>query len=44
MGSLEKVPCIEVDSSNFELLWPHLVSAIDAASWIAIDLVSNRPM
>ena len=40
MGSLEKVPCIEVDSSNFTEIWPHMIQAINAASWIALDLVS----
>lgn len=38
MGSLEKVPCIQVDTTNFKSLWSYLVSAIDSASWIAVDL------
>ena len=41
MGSLEKVPCIQVDCSNFSAMWPHIMSSIDDASWIALDLVSK---
>lgn len=42
MGSLERVPCLHVDNSNVENVWPHLMQSIESADFIALDLVSGK--
>ncbi|XP_053205258.1 target of EGR1 protein 1-like [Panonychus citri] len=38
MDQLDRVPCIQVNSSNIDLCWSHLIKAIEQSHFVAIDL------
>ncbi|KAI1290206.1 Target of EGR1 protein 1 [Halotydeus destructor] len=38
MGSLERVPCFHVCRENIDEIWPQLVSDVENATWVAMDL------
>lgn len=40
MAALERVPCVNVGTDNFERLWPTIKEGIESAVFVALDLVS----
>ena len=44
MSEIHEVPIVEVHTGNFNEIWPGLVLAIRAATFVAIDTVSKTSL